>query len=223
MQGLLIHVGEYLEPAAIDMKNPTEYALKYARFSNDKVSTKGELHIDPEFDDFTYGDDPQNRAKRNLGKMQVGDYIFFMWTFIEKPSMEKRRYIPGYIRIREKLTVREILQNAQGNTRPYSSNAHVRDALKGRQKEETKFMIYVGDSAHSKKCKIPLLLDKNLIGKMDLRNSLGEAIASKIGTKRHRNGKPMSEIEVINVYTRIPKVIDETQVQIILEAMGHQC
>jgi len=82
---LLIHVGEYHNPAIIDERKTESYKLEYAKFDeNGKVIAKGAQHADPEFEGFTYGDDPNNKIKRNLGKLDVGDYIFFMWTFSER-------------------------------------------------------------------------------------------------------------------------------------------
>lgn len=222
LKGLLIHIGEYLKPAVIDENRPTEYNLEYAKFDEKGVVAEGQPHIDPEFETFTYGDDPRNRAKKNLGKLEVGDYIFFMWTFIEKHSREKARYIPGYFRIEEILTVEEILQKSLGTSPPYCNNDHVRLALKGLRRER-KFTIFVGDPKYSKRCKRPMRFDKILVKKLDLRDSSRKPIAPMIGKKRNKYERLMSEVEVISVYTRIPKILDENQVLLLLREMERKC
>jgi hypothetical protein len=222
MKGLLIHVGEYLSPAIINEEKPETYKLEYAKFDDDGVASKGISHVDPEFKGYTYGDDPNNRIKKNLAKLDIGDYIFFMWTFLGRHSQEKLRYIPAYLKIKEITTVREILEKSLGNSLPYCHNDHVREALHGKQ-EERKFTIFVGGKKHSGLCKSPLRLDKKLVEKLELRNGSGALIASEIGKKHDRNGRIMTEIEVINVYTRVPKIINETQVLTILGEMKCLC
>jgi len=222
LKGLLIHVGEYVDPSSIDEKKPADYTLKYAQFDEDGVVAKGRPHIDPEFKTFTYGDDPANRAKANLKKLGIGDYMFFMWTFIKRNSSEKLRYIPGYFKIKETRTVWEILNKSLGASEPYCNNDHVKLALSGIQ-EQKRFTIFVGDAAKSRLCRNPLRLDKAMIQKLHMRNSSGELIAPKIGHKKDKNGRLMTEIETINVFTRNPKIIDENQVLLILDEMKTIC
>ena len=208
-------MGEYLRPAVIDEERPTEYSLEYAKFDEGgRVVAKGQPHVDPEFETFTYGDYPENPAKVNLGKLGLGDYIFFMWTFLEKNSREKARYIVGYFKIKEILTVEEILRMSLGTSLPYRNNEHVTFTKDGLWEDGG--TVFIGDPKYSKRLKSPLRLDKKLFEKLDLRDSLGRPIATQIGQKRNVYGRLMSEIEVINVFTRIPKILDENQVILLL-------
>jgi len=215
LKGLIIHIGEYLRPSIIDTRRPHEYKIKYAMFNeNGKVSQKGDLHVDPEFETFTYGDFPQKGAKANLGKLTRGNYIFFNCTFLEMTG-EKARYIVGYFRLKDIRTVEEILKKSLANTKPYCNNEHVRYARDGKWSVDGS--IFIGDPEESKKLRVPLRFDKEMVKKLNLMDSWERPISHQFGRKKNTFGRLMHDIEIINVYTRNPKILDEMQVEILLE------
>ena len=215
LKGLIIHIGEYLEPHVIDPNLPEKYKIKYAKFNqNGKISRQGRIHRDPEFNTFTYGDFPEKAAKANLGELGIGDYIFFNSTFIETVSWLKARYIVGYFKLKEILSIKEIFDKNIEDKIPYCHNEHVINAKMGIW--TLKGFLFVGDEKESKQCKIPLKLDKKLIEKIKLKDSSGELISKKFGKKRNKHGRLLSDIEIISSYTRNPKLIDQEQVETIL-------
>lgn len=215
MKGLLIHIGDYFRPSIIDTRRPYEYKIKYAKFEDGKVAPDGFLHRDPEFNSFTYGDYPDTGAKANLGRLNPSDFIFFNCTFLEKDSGEKTRYIVGYFKLAEILTIEEVLRRSLGDKEPYCNNEHVKKAVDLIWEEAGS--IFIGDPKQSRQLKVPLRLDKDLVQKLELRDRTGKPISSQFGRKRNKRGKLMSEIEIINVYTRNPKILDDRQVQTLLE------
>ncbi|MFQ5710485.1 MAG: hypothetical protein ACE5GD_01760 [Candidatus Geothermarchaeales archaeon] len=215
MKGLIIHIGEYFKPSIIDVKRPYEYEIRYAKFDEDgKATPKGDLHIDPEFEMFTYGDHPWKGAKANLGRLKVGDYIFFNCTFLEKPSGEKTCYIVGYFKLKEIMTAEEILRKHVENKKPYCNNEHVKYAIEHGTEAGT---IFIGDPEESKRLRIPLKQDRELVKRLDLKDRHGNSVADQFDRKKDKFGRLMSEIEIINIYTRNPKIFNEKQVEILLE------
>jgi len=76
--------------------------------------------------------------------------------------------------------------------------------------------IFVGNPKKSKKLGKPIRLDRDLVKNLDLKDVQGISIADQFDQKKDRWGRIISEIQIINIYTRNPK-INERQVETLLE------
>jgi len=215
LKGILIHIGEYLRPSIIDTKRPEEYEIKHAMFDDEgKVAPRGDVHVDPKFTpSFTYGDHPWKPSKANLGKLEIGDYIFFNCTFLEKTAGERARYIVGYFGLKEILLIDDIVKRHLTNRMPYCDNEHVQHL-----RDWGSFgTLFVGNLKKSKKLRKPIRLDRKLVNNLDLKDAQGNSIAERFDKKKDRSGRIMSEMQIISSYTRNPKILNERQVNTLLE------
>jgi hypothetical protein len=145
----------------------------------------------------------------NLGKLSAGDYIFFQETLKNrnKPG-DKRRYIFGYLKLKEITTIRRVFKQNLTRRDPYFRNDHIKAG------EISDCTLFVGDPDGSEKLDAPLWINRDLVKELDLRDGFGNPIYNEFGKKR-RVSRPMTDIEVINVYTRVVKTFSEEQAKLL--------
>ena len=117
--GVLVNVGDPSPCPSL-----AEWKLRWIREEPPYRALGVRFHEDPEFETFTYGDYPWKPAKVNLGRMGVGDWIFFNETLTV--ATVKLRYLIACFRIVERISYDDLLSADLLQDPRYARNAHVR-------------------------------------------------------------------------------------------------
>jgi len=171
-------------------------------------------HNDPEFETFTYGDYSYKGAKANLGRLSTGDYIFFHETLIVKGI--KGRYFIGYFFLIEILPFSLLEKRKLLNKKPYSNNAHVKRNL-WMPGSDVEFTLFVGHQKKSKRLSRPLAFDRKLVQKTGLLKGRDGGTVSF--NRQNKSGKPLSDLEIISMYTRNTRLIDAEVTKLLLKSI----
>jgi len=115
-------------------------------------------HLDPDLDEFTYGDS-KARAEKLKKKLKRGDFVFFHST------IRKRHFITAYF------VVDRVLDTSQAASERAIAdkykNPHILEYLRGERRDEPDAVLF-GDPILSKKLLHPLPFDQALAGKTSL-------------------------------------------------------
>jgi hypothetical protein len=146
------------------------------------------LHIDPEFDTFTYGD-PTQGAKRGLKVLSKGDYLIFYcglegWDFHSPPAL----YLMGYFEV---LTAGLAKDFSEPEIQAlFAENAHVRN--RGFYEREKQQLVLVKGTTSSRLLSRAVLISESGIDRSgkplkvlskEMRSVFGD-FGGKVGIQR---------------------------------------
>ena len=99
----------------------------FDRFADPAISPSENVHNDPEFATFTYGDNLGPRGKGSLRQLQEGDFLFFLAHLVPYTNRYDKKYarfaLVGYIEIAERL---DNSDDPMFTSPAFNRNAHVR-------------------------------------------------------------------------------------------------
>lgn len=199
---------------------PTYDSMDLAEFVPFKVREK-HVHHDPEFKTMTFGDYPWGQesrisdAKANLRTLSRGDWLFFLASLdkYSEPSRggwsgnEKGFYLIGYFELEQVLppNIRD-LDKAQRVR--FANNAHLKYS-----EPDTKCALFAGSS------------NSHLLSRaFPFTRNVAERVLRAPGEpplqwKPKVNGRPQTETERINSYTRNPRILDDGQVRFLRDSL----
>ena len=147
----------------------------------------GKGHVDPNFTQLAYGNNDRNGdiVKKHI---KPGSYIFF------NARIDQKRYITAYFE------VEKILVKGQQDSEISALQCDAR----------VDEVIIIGDRNRSKILTAPLLLDRELIGKLTSYGADGAYFNTKLAAG-------CSELEAIKDKTLNPKIITEQEKELLID------
>jgi len=196
MFGLLIHVGDDVNPSVMNRANHSDYELHLLPG-----------HADPDLDNLTYGDWAHRSS--NFRKLSEGDSAFFSFKFAEEK--QTAWYIAAYFYLEQVLTGHEVLKRKDEPR--LSCNAHVvRGDLEDDPGALDDFRLLVGNRDLSRgRLHTPIRLDERMWEAIDLKDNRGRAFIEIKRTRKHPDGTSFTVQQINGSYLRAPKSLTQQQ------------